>query len=245
MSKSEGRLNVIVTNLMGGLMVAYMIGAMVATPLFNWEFARRNGFMKWLLLGEVVATAQAVGWPWFAYQRWADRSDDGLHNPSVPGEVASDWNGAFSVSVPAGWGVERSREGDHSEVMLKSGGDPEPGVRMIITSRRLDPMEQQLGELELIDRMLNMSLEQLKSQGTAIIDFGKVPPMVGTSPAFAITSQTEDGRHRITSWGTVTHTRTYGITAMTVLGDGNAAAMMQVRRVVESIEMHDPLASSR
>jgi hypothetical protein len=40
----------------------------VAAVYFNWEFARTNGFSRWLFLGEVVSTAKALVWPYFAFR---------------------------------------------------------------------------------------------------------------------------------------------------------------------------------
>lgn len=54
----------------GGLLAAtcwiYWMGAMAAVPYFNWQYARDNGFVSWLFLGEVVGTAKGIVWPYFA-----------------------------------------------------------------------------------------------------------------------------------------------------------------------------------
>jgi hypothetical protein len=44
---------------------AYVVGQMGAMTYFNWQYAKDNGFMKWLLLGEVAATAKSVIWPYY------------------------------------------------------------------------------------------------------------------------------------------------------------------------------------
>ena len=44
----------------------YKIGVFVAFPYFNFLYAKEHGFMNWLLLGQVVPTAQAVVWPYYA-----------------------------------------------------------------------------------------------------------------------------------------------------------------------------------
>ena len=44
----------------------YFIGAsMVFTPYNNWTYFKHHGFIKWLLLGDVVVTAKALVWPYF------------------------------------------------------------------------------------------------------------------------------------------------------------------------------------
>jgi hypothetical protein len=46
----------------------YLFGAFaVFTPYFNWLYAKEHGFTKWLLLGEIVPTAQALAWPYYAF----------------------------------------------------------------------------------------------------------------------------------------------------------------------------------
>ena len=37
----------------------------IATPYFNWRYAKEHGFGSWLVFGEVIATAQAVIWPYY------------------------------------------------------------------------------------------------------------------------------------------------------------------------------------
>jgi len=44
----------------------YMLSVGLAVPYFNWQYAKRHGFASWLMLGEVVATAQALVWPYYA-----------------------------------------------------------------------------------------------------------------------------------------------------------------------------------
>jgi hypothetical protein len=51
-----------------GMLILYFITAfMFFTPYYNWQYAKTHGFMKWLLFGEVVATAKAVAWPYFMF----------------------------------------------------------------------------------------------------------------------------------------------------------------------------------
>lgn len=37
------------------------------TPYYNWQYAKKNGFIKWLILGEVVATIKSTVWPYFMF----------------------------------------------------------------------------------------------------------------------------------------------------------------------------------
>lgn len=46
----------------------YFLGAScIFTPYYNWQYAQTHGFVSWLLLGEVVATAKAFAWPYFLF----------------------------------------------------------------------------------------------------------------------------------------------------------------------------------
>ncbi|MEQ8786219.1 MAG: hypothetical protein RIC55_07965 [Pirellulaceae bacterium] len=47
------------------LVYGYFIGVVLATPYFNWCYARDNGFFNWVFFGEVVATAKAFVWPYY------------------------------------------------------------------------------------------------------------------------------------------------------------------------------------
>jgi hypothetical protein len=55
----------VVQTLVGFVVVAYMIGLTVSGTYFNWTYARDNGFVRWLFLGELVSTAKAFVWPYF------------------------------------------------------------------------------------------------------------------------------------------------------------------------------------
>lgn len=38
---------------------------MVSAPYFNWQYARDNGFVKWICLGEIISTAKSFIWPYY------------------------------------------------------------------------------------------------------------------------------------------------------------------------------------
>lgn len=47
---------------------AYILSVtMVFTPYYNWQYAKSFGVVKWILFGEVIATAKAVVWPYFVF----------------------------------------------------------------------------------------------------------------------------------------------------------------------------------
>ncbi len=44
----------------------YLVTVLIAAPYFNWQFAREHGFAEWLAWGEIMPTAKALVWPYFA-----------------------------------------------------------------------------------------------------------------------------------------------------------------------------------
>jgi hypothetical protein len=61
------------------LLSLYLTTVGIAATYYNWEYARTNGFVRWLILGEIVPTAKALVWPYFAFH-----SDD-LSEVANPG----------------------------------------------------------------------------------------------------------------------------------------------------------------
>lgn len=49
------------------LFYVYFIPTFFFVPYYNWKYAKEKGFVKWVLLGEVVATAKAFAWPYFTF----------------------------------------------------------------------------------------------------------------------------------------------------------------------------------
>lgn len=41
----------------------YCIGLFIATPYFNWLYAKEHGFWSWVFFGEIIATIKAMIWP--------------------------------------------------------------------------------------------------------------------------------------------------------------------------------------
>lgn len=55
-------------NILTGVIGLYMgVTLIVFAPYYNWNYAKTHGFAKWLLFGEVVATAKAHVWPYYVF----------------------------------------------------------------------------------------------------------------------------------------------------------------------------------
>lgn len=51
----------------------------VFAPYYNWQFAKDNGFVSWIFLGQIVPTMKATVWPYYAFSHTdhpASRADN-------------------------------------------------------------------------------------------------------------------------------------------------------------------------
>ncbi len=49
------------------LMSIYALVAVVSSIYFNWNYVVTEGFWKWLMFGEVIATFKGLLWPFFLF----------------------------------------------------------------------------------------------------------------------------------------------------------------------------------
>jgi hypothetical protein len=80
----------------------FAIALMGFVPYYNWQYAKENGFVSWLLLGEVVATARAMAWPYFVLSGADDSGSASLHHLARSIELR---NEAVSVGEEEGPGL--------------------------------------------------------------------------------------------------------------------------------------------
>ncbi len=80
-------------NISYGILFIYGIGVTGFVPYYNWNYAKNNGFMKWVLFGEIVATAKGIAWPVFVAKSIALRDDTYNLNGAKPG--TQDYNSSF------------------------------------------------------------------------------------------------------------------------------------------------------
>ena len=50
-----------------GLVGSYLLSLSVMIPYFNWKYAQENGFIKWVILGEIIASAKSIIWPYYIF----------------------------------------------------------------------------------------------------------------------------------------------------------------------------------
>ncbi len=75
----------------------YLLGFAGSFLYFNWSYAQRHGFTKWLLLGEIVPTAQAVIWPHYALQ-WS--TNDSKWTGAESAAYVTECTSAYAGTMP-------------------------------------------------------------------------------------------------------------------------------------------------
>ncbi|MCX6626542.1 MAG: hypothetical protein NTW28_02785 [Candidatus Solibacter sp.] len=50
----------------------WFFGAAIMLPYFNWQYAVEHGFMTWMFFGEIIPSAKALVWPYYAFKRVHD-----------------------------------------------------------------------------------------------------------------------------------------------------------------------------
>lgn len=70
----------ILVYILAGIVGLYFMSLAIMTPYYNWQYAKEHGFIKWLFLGEIVATLKSAAWPYFVF------FSDGASPTSSPDE---------------------------------------------------------------------------------------------------------------------------------------------------------------
>lgn len=60
----------LLTKFLTVLIGIYVVGMMISVPYLNWQYAKQNGFVKWILLGEIVPTLQSAIWPYYIFEHF-------------------------------------------------------------------------------------------------------------------------------------------------------------------------------
>ena len=81
------------TKLFNFIFIAYFISICVFTPYYNWKYAQKHGFIKWLFFGEFIATGKAIVWPYFVFY---DKTTDNQNNLTD-----IDWNNKLEYDKKA------------------------------------------------------------------------------------------------------------------------------------------------
>ena len=82
----QGLVNAFIT-----IIFLYFVSCSFAALYFNWEYARENGFAKWILFGEFAPTARSLVWPYFALGAGPSSSSNATSSgPSAEGSSGTE-----------------------------------------------------------------------------------------------------------------------------------------------------------
>lgn len=67
------------------LLVIYIIPFNYFMFYYNWEYAKKNGFVSWLCFGEVVATTKSIIWPYYVFLYKKSNEIEVIHQNDLDG----------------------------------------------------------------------------------------------------------------------------------------------------------------
>lgn len=73
----------ILTSILTGMFYIYFISTIVFVPYYNWTYAKENGFIKWLVFGELIATGKGIIWPYYMFLNKPDKTNLSHLNNSI------------------------------------------------------------------------------------------------------------------------------------------------------------------
>ena len=184
--------------------------------------------MKMLLAIILVSMSSLVQAEWF----WSDCTVPEFNDSAKIRQV--DPNSFFAITVPKSWKVKKKKEGNFSELFIKSGRPCK--ITIIITSRPLGKQEREMTTISLIDGMMQMSLDHIPSQGHKVLKYGKYRPFKNGWPAFVIVSVGPNKKESLLSYGSVIENRNLSINAFLPLKNEIEVADI-LRNVINSLEI--------
>ena len=99
------------------IIISYiMLASFIFTPLYNWRYARDNGFWRWLWFGEIVSTAKAMIWPYYIFygREFNDIQEKDYSRPNLNKEEMDLIGGVI-------FKAKTEKLNDKDLIMLKSG----------------------------------------------------------------------------------------------------------------------------
>jgi len=174
----------IITSLLGALIGIYFLSLLVFTPHFNWQYAKHHGFIKWLFLGEIVATAKSAVWPYYIFIA----KDASTAQPRPEGKIAeyTDNEYGYAFQFPSDWKMlKTSPKGEAGEVrvVMKS---PKSTMLMAIVGKLEESISKQAfvsnpNSKAIVDAMINYTIESVYKKTSR--DVGATRMVVGEKRA--------------------------------------------------------------
>jgi len=92
----------IFASILTSIFYLYFISTIIFVPYYNWTYAKENGFIKWLVFGELIATGKGIVWPYFMFFDKSDKANLTHLNNSInlanEGTTIVNKNTPFSIS---------------------------------------------------------------------------------------------------------------------------------------------------
>jgi hypothetical protein len=154
----------VITSLLGALIGIYFLSLLVFTPYFNWQYAKHNGFINWLFLGEIVATAKSVVWPYYIFIA----KDTSPTNSMPEGKIAeyTDNEYGYAFQFPSDWKMLKNPprgEAGEVRVVMKS---PKAATLMAIAGKIGKSISKQAfinnpHSNAIVDAMINNTIDSV------------------------------------------------------------------------------------
>lgn len=109
----------IFSNLLTVAVFLYALPILIFLPYFNWQYAKENGFLEWLILGEIVPTAKSLIWPYYILFSEPGHPVAGDTSSKVAEYTDNEYNYVFQF--PSDWKMKPpppKQEGDLGEVRV-------------------------------------------------------------------------------------------------------------------------------
>ena len=160
------------TKILAVVVGLYMLATMVAVPYFNWQYAKEHGFMRWLFLGEFVATAKGFAWPYFVVTRLSTAERNAAKEDSVgliaeaPPREYVDHQYQFAFQFPAGWKIEKNPPPGEAGEFRAIIRHPTKPMQVMATVGHLSKtltkrqFESSANRDTVVEAMMELSLEQ-------------------------------------------------------------------------------------
>lgn len=181
----------------------YMLSAMAMGTYYNWQYAKDNGFVKWMLLGAIVPTFKGFVWPYYVFY---DRSGptDIKHNATSNIEQAKPINGDTSITeyidkeygyaflYPSNWKMLQSQvkneSGEMRVLMISPDGTTlTTAIGNVGTSITKDKYMNNNNKKEVMDKLINLTVDSVykkasKQMGATRMEVGEkreIPSEIG------------------------------------------------------------------
>ena len=105
----DGKIRNLLIATVSGIWIVYIISCGLAATYFNYQFANENGFVRWLMLGEVSSTLKGFVWPYYIFTKESPLNYDELMHGAAPGEKPARLRLCVNADVPS-YGNMRERE---------------------------------------------------------------------------------------------------------------------------------------